>query len=310
MAEMRREHPRWGARRIRLEMLRQPGPWARQGLVVPSERTIGRILHRQGLLRARPRKRPRDSYVRFERPGPMQLWQMDIVGGVRLVSPVTGELREGKVVTAVDDHSRYCVIAKVAERATARVVCLALAEALARFGVPEEIITDNGKQFTDRFGKHGARNGEVLSGKICRHNGITHRLTAPSSPNQNGKVERFHGTFRPDFLASPARSPQCPRLRPRWMPGSGITTPTGRTRRWMRRCRSPRPSDSPRRPPGNGIWSAYGSRRPWTASPLPGPLSPRIQAWRPPPPPARPAQWNGGAGRVRPGRPPVGGTCG
>ena len=200
VAEMRREHPRWGSRRIRLEMLRKPGPWATESVVVPSERTIDRILHRQGLLRARPRKRPRDSYVRFERPGPMQLWQMDIVGGLRLVSVVTGELREAKVVTAVDDHSRYCVIAKVVERATARVVCLALAEALVRFGVPEEIITDNGKQFTDRFGKHGARNGEVLFDKICRHNGITHRLTAPASPNQNGKVERFHGTFRPDFL--------------------------------------------------------------------------------------------------------------
>jgi transposase InsO family protein len=200
VAEMRREHPRWGSRRIRLEMLRKPAPWAAAGLAVPSERTIDRILHRQGLARARPRKRPRDSYVRFERPGPMQLWQMDIVGGIRLVSPVTGELREAKVVTAVDDHSRYCVIAKVTERATSRAVCLALAEALARFGVPEEIITDNGKQFTDRFGKHGARNGEVLFGKICRQNGITHRLTAPASPNQNGKVERFHGTFRPDFL--------------------------------------------------------------------------------------------------------------
>jgi transposase InsO family protein len=200
VAEMRREHPRWGSRRIRLEMLRKPAPWATGGLAVPSERTINRILHRQGLLRARPRKRPKDSYRRFERPGPMQLWQMDIVGGIRLVSPVTGELREAKVVTAVDDHSRYCVIAKVVERATSRVVCLALAEALVRFGVPEEITTDNGKQFTDRFGKHGPRNGEVLFDKICRHNGITHRLTAPASPNQNGKVERFHGTFRPDFL--------------------------------------------------------------------------------------------------------------
>jgi hypothetical protein len=53
-------------------------------------------------LRARPRKRPKDSYVRFERPGPVQLWQMDIVGGIRLVSRVTGELREEKVVTAGD----------------------------------------------------------------------------------------------------------------------------------------------------------------------------------------------------------------
>lgn len=35
--------------------------------------------------------------------------------------------------------------------------------------------------------------------KICRRNGITHRLTQPASPNQNGKVERFHGTLRPEI---------------------------------------------------------------------------------------------------------------
>jgi hypothetical protein len=91
VVEMRREHPRWGSRRIRLEMLRKPGPWASGDLVVPSERTIDRLLHRKGLLRARPRKRPRDSYVRFERPGPMQLWQMDIVeeSGWSTRSPVS-----------------------------------------------------------------------------------------------------------------------------------------------------------------------------------------------------------------------------
>ena len=83
-------------------------------------------------------------------------------------------------------------------------MCLALAEALARFGVPEEIITDNGKQFTDRFGRHGARNGEVLFDKICRKNGITHRLTAPASPNQNGKVERFQCATR-RAVVSPAQ---------------------------------------------------------------------------------------------------------
>jgi transposase InsO family protein len=72
--------------------------------------------------------------------------------------------------------------------------------ALVWFGVPEEIITDNGKQFTDRFGRIGARNGEVLFDKICRRNGISHRLTASASPNQNVRVERFHKTCRPDFL--------------------------------------------------------------------------------------------------------------
>jgi hypothetical protein len=39
--------------------------------------------------------------------------------------------------------------------------------------------------------------GEVLFDKICRKNGIAHRLTAPASPNQNGKVERFHGHLPP-----------------------------------------------------------------------------------------------------------------
>jgi transposase InsO family protein len=202
VAEMRREHPRWGSRRIRLELIRQPRPWlspASVGMVVPSERTIDRILIRQGLLRQRPRKRPRESFTRFERPAPMQLWGVDIVGGIRLVNPVTGELREAKIVTGIDDHSRFCVMAAVVERATARAVCLAFAQALARYGVPEEVISDNGKQFTDRFNRYGPSRGEVLFDKICRKNGITHRLTMPASPNQNGKVERFHGTFRPEI---------------------------------------------------------------------------------------------------------------
>jgi transposase len=189
--ELRREHPRWGSARIRLEMSRTGPAWhadeALAGWQVPSTSTINRILRRQGLVKTRPGKRPRSSYIRFERPGPMQLWGIDIVGGISLVNRVTGELREAKIVTGVDDHSRYCVMAKVVERATGRAVCLAFAEALARFGVPEEVISDNGKQFTDRFSRYGPSRGEVLFDKICRRNGITHRLTAPASPNQNGR---------------------------------------------------------------------------------------------------------------------------
>jgi Integrase core domain len=58
------------------------------------------------------------------------------------------------------------------------------------------VLTDNGKQFTDRFG----RGGEVLFDKICRRNGIAHRLTQPSSPTTTGKVERFHQTLRRELL--------------------------------------------------------------------------------------------------------------
>jgi transposase InsO family protein len=124
-----------------LELLRRPA-WSDETVAVPSERTIDRILIRRGLLRQRPRKRPRESWNRFERPGPMQLWGIDIVGGIELVDVVTGELRGAKIVTGVDDHSRFCVMAAVVERATTRAVCLAFAQALARYGAPEEVITD------------------------------------------------------------------------------------------------------------------------------------------------------------------------
>ena len=100
-----------------------------------------------------------------------------------LVDTVTGELREAKMLTGVDDHSRFCVIAAVMERATGRAVCLALAAALTRFGSPGEILTDNGRQFTDRFGK----GGEVLFDKICRKNGITHLLTKPKLTDHDGE---------------------------------------------------------------------------------------------------------------------------
>ena len=117
---------------------------------------------------------------------------MDIVGGVLLEGGT-----ECKVLTGVDDHSRFCVCAGIMVRATARPVCGFLAQALERHGVPEEILTDNGKVFTNRFGLQPT---EVLFDKICRENGITHRLTAPASPTTTGKVERFHRTFRQEFL--------------------------------------------------------------------------------------------------------------
>ena len=65
------------------------------------------------------------------------------------------------------------------------------------FGMPQEVLTDNGKVFTGRF---GPGTGEVLFDRICRENGIKHILTAPRSPTTTGKVERWHKTMRREFL--------------------------------------------------------------------------------------------------------------
>jgi transposase InsO family protein len=186
ICEMRRMHPGWGQRRIAHELARVRDD-------VPSESAIYRTLARNGLLIPGARRRKKSDYRRWERARPMELWQMDVMGGVRLADG-----REAKVLTGVDDHSRFCVAAGLMATANARAVCRVFSAALRTHGVPDEILTDNGKVFTGRFSKPAV---EVLFDRICRENGITHRLTAVRSPTTTGKIERFHKSLRLELLA-------------------------------------------------------------------------------------------------------------
>ena len=186
VVELRRAHPRWGPRSIRTQL-------AKDGFTpVPGRSSIYRTLVRHRLLEPTPRKRSRADYKRWERSRSMELWQMDVVGRFHLADGT-----EVKVVTGIDDHSRFCVCARVVAQATARPVCEALQWALRTHGVPDQILTDNGKVFTARFGQGP---GPVLFDRICANNGIRHLLTAPYSPTTTGKVERFHKTMRSEFL--------------------------------------------------------------------------------------------------------------
>ena len=104
---------------------------------------------------------------------------------------------------------------------------------MRRYGVPEQILTDNGKVFSSRF---GPGKGEVLFDRICRENGIRHLLTAPHSPTTTGKVERFHKTRASEFLSG--RVFACSRRpRPSSTPGWPAITPSDPTRAsaWSRR---------------------------------------------------------------------------
>jgi transposase InsO family protein len=186
LCELRRQHPGWGQRRLAHEL-------ARIGVdPPPGLSSIYRALVRNGLIQPRPRRRTKASYRRWERARPMELWQLDVMGGIWLVDG-----RELKAVTGIDDYSRFCVAAGLIERATARAVCRIFSAALARYGTPEEVLTDNGKVFTGRLGPHPA---EVLFDRICREHGITHRLTGVRCPTTTGKIERFHKTLRAELL--------------------------------------------------------------------------------------------------------------
>jgi transposase InsO family protein len=185
IVSLRRAHPGWGPRTILSKLRRQLDE-------PPSRSSIYRCLVRHRLIEPKPRRRRPQDYKRWERSRPMELWQMDVMGGVMLKDGT-----ECKAITGIDDHSRFCVIAQLVSRATARPVCDAFLEALSRHGVPEQILTDNGKVFTGRLANKPVT---VAFDRICLHNGIRHLLTAPYSPTTTGKIERLHKTMRKELF--------------------------------------------------------------------------------------------------------------
>ena len=121
----------------------------------------------------------------------MELWQLDVVHGFLLADGTSA-----KALTGIDDHSRFCVSARLMSRERTQAVCDGFSSALKTFGVPAQVLTDNGKVFTGRFAQPPV---EVLFDRICRENGIDHILTMPRKPTTTGKIERFHRTLRDEF---------------------------------------------------------------------------------------------------------------
>jgi transposase InsO family protein len=190
LLELRRSRPYWGPRRLVFELNK------RRVSPLPSESAAYRALVRAGMIDPAVRDRRARKWKRWERGAPMELWQMDVVGGFALADGTSA-----KALTGVDDHSRMCVSARLMARERTRAVCDGLRAALATYGAPEQLLTDNGKVFTGRFCHPPV---EVLFDAICREHGIEHLLTQPRSPTTTGKIERFHRSLRAEFLSAHA----------------------------------------------------------------------------------------------------------
>ena len=185
LLEIRRSHPYWGARRIAFEL-------ARKGVEpAPSESAVYRCLVRAAVIDPISRRRRRETWKRWERAAPMELWQLDLVHGFLLADGSSA-----KALTGIDDHSRFCISARLMPRERTQAVCDGFSSALRTYGLPGQVLTDNGKVFTGRFAQPPV---EVLFDRICRENGIDHILTQPRSPTTTGKIERFHKTLRTEF---------------------------------------------------------------------------------------------------------------
>src|SRR6266550_1773855 len=183
--EMRRSHPYWGAHRIAYELGRK------QAVPTPSESAVYRCLLRAAVIDPMTRRRRRETWKRWERAAPMELWQFDVVHGFLL-----SDGSSAKALTGIDDYSRFCISARLMARERTPAVCDGFSSALQAYGVPQQVLTDNGKVFTGRYAQPPV---EVLFDRICRENGIDHILTMPRKPTTTGKIERFHRTLRAEF---------------------------------------------------------------------------------------------------------------
>ena len=109
------------------------------------------------------------------------------------------EARPAYVLVAIECTSRFVHVEIVEERSGATIAAC-LERFLDAFGHPvHTILTDNGAEFTDRFGaiRRHSRERERGTGRhpfdqVCQRRGVRHKLTRPYRPQTNGMAERFN----------------------------------------------------------------------------------------------------------------------
>lgn len=149
-----------------------------------SQRQIQKVYTKYNL-KMNKRKRPSQiKFVKYEWPKPNMLWHTDWT-----TCPFTGK----QLIAFIDDHSRYIVHAEFFERATTENTILAFKNAISKCGKPDNILTDNGTQFTPARGVEGAFT------EFCKNNDIKHILGRVHHPQTNGKIERWFGTYKLEY---------------------------------------------------------------------------------------------------------------
>jgi len=174
---LKQAHPEWGCQRISDELMRGPA-------LAASASAVSRVLHEAGYQMEERATRPHpDKERRFERASPNQLWQTDLFTFV-----LKRQNRRLHLVGFMDDHSRFLVGYGLHASASSALVLEVLRAAIASYGPPQEILTDNGPQYITWRGKS-------QFSKELEQQGIRQVVSRPKHPQTLGKIERFWGTL-------------------------------------------------------------------------------------------------------------------
>src|SRR5690348_14413676 len=181
VVELKRRHPDLGIQKI--------SHFLRRALFLPvSRETVRRTLHEQQLLKKlkpKPRRNPPKPRF-FERSTPNQMWQTDIftfrLGG-----------KNAYLIGFMDDFSRYLVGADIFRSQTSEHVLEVYRTAVAEYGVPKEVLSDQGRQYA-------SWRGTTRFEAELRKDRVHHIKSRPHHPMTLGKIERFWKTIWEEFL--------------------------------------------------------------------------------------------------------------
>ncbi len=181
----------WNEKRMAKE-LRQ------RGIAQVSHTTVGRIFARYHLPTRTYHPRARCDGIlkqRYAKARPNQQWHIDfaethLTDGTRVV-----------ILVLTDDSSRYCLRCQVVPDMTAETALQAVHDAWQEFGLPEELVSDNGRTFTSIY-----EDTPTLFGHGLQQKGIRHRLITPYYPEGNGKAEAFVKIVKHECLQRPFAS--------------------------------------------------------------------------------------------------------
>ena len=181
IVEIKKREPLFGVKRIS-HLLK------RAFFLSASPETVRRTLGAESLI-VPSRKRHQHNITRprfFERSTPNQMWQSDIftfrLGG-----------RYAYLIGFIDDYSRYMVGLELYRTQTADQVLEVYRRAIGEYGVPKEMLTDRGRQYTNW---RGTTRFERELGK----DRIRHIKSQAHHPMTLGKIERFWKTIYEEYL--------------------------------------------------------------------------------------------------------------
>jgi putative transposase len=174
-AALKREQPRRTAAQVARIVATHLG-WA------PSQRTIQRLFVRLEL-NTRPDGRPPAAFGRFQAEAPNRLWIADALHGPKI------DGRNSYLFAIIDDHSRLVTGHRWGHSEDTLRLEAALRKAVTARGVPDVLYVDNGSAFVSK---------QFL--RACAVLGIRVTHSRPGRPQGRGKVERWFGTVRAQFL--------------------------------------------------------------------------------------------------------------